>query len=287
MTPDERALIDGLFDRMRNVEASPRDPEAEALINQRIVQSPYASYALVQSVLVQDHALQQAYARVQALEAELQEANARAQEAQMRAESAAQPASGGFLGGLLGGGGRSSVPSAGSRQPVGNPQAAAQGNGPMGAPGGAGGGFPPRGPAPNQPYGGQNFAGGQQPGAPSGPWGQQARGPMGGPMGGGGGGFLQNAMATAAGVAGGALLFSGIQSMMSGGSGPIAQQAAAEKGAANADAQTAAAAPAPDATPATDTADAGSDWNAQPQQASWEDNGGWDDGGFDDGGDWA
>lgn len=280
MTPEERALIDGLFDRMRNVEASPRDPEAQSLINQRIVQSPHASYALVQSVLVQDHALQQAYARVQALEAELQDAQARAQDAQMRAETAAQPASGGFFGGLLGGG-RSSVPSAGVRQPVGSPQSAVPGNGPMGAPGGAPAGFGQRGPMPGQPAG-QNFANGQQAGAPSGPWGQQARGPM------GGGGFLQNAMATAAGVAGGALLFSGIQSLMSGGEGPIAQQAAAESGAAGADAQTAAAEPAPDASPTTDTADAGSDWNAEPQQASWDDAGGWDDGGgSDDGGDWA
>lgn len=283
MTPEERALIDGLFDRMRNVEANPRDPEAQTLIDQRIVQSPHASYALVQSVLVQDHALQQAYARVQALEAELQEANARAQDAQSRAESAPQPASGGFFGGLLGGG-RSSVPSAGARQPVGNPQAASS-NSPMGAPG-APGGFGQRNPMQGQPAG-QNFANGQQPGAPSGPWGQQARGPMGGPMG-GGGGFLQNAMATAAGVAGGALLFSGIQSLMSGGEGPVAQQAAAENAAAGTDTQAAAAEPAPDATPATDTADAGNDWNAEPQQASWDDAGSWDDGGgFDDGGDWA
>ncbi len=275
MTPDERALIDGLFDRVQNVETGPRDPEAQALIEQRIAQAPHASYALVQSVLVQDHALQQSFARVQALEAELQQAQARLQDAETRAASAAaQPAAGGFLGGLLGGS-RSSVPSAGARtQSTG---AGAPANGPMGAPTNA---FGQRGPAP-----GQNFANGQpQPGAPAGPWGgQQARGPMGG-----GGGFLQNAMATAAGVAGGALLFSGIQSLMSGGEGPVAQQAAAENGAAGSDAQAAATDPAPDATPAADTASADDGgWNAEPQQASWDDASSWDDGGFDSGDDWA
>lgn len=262
MTPDERVLIDGLFDRVQNVETGPRDPEAQALIAQRIAQAPEASYALVQSVLVQDHALQQAYARVQELEGQLKQAQARIEDAENRAAQP-QPASGGFLGGLLGGG-RPSVPSAGARA-----QAA---GGPMGAPNG----FGQRGPAQ-----GQNFANGQpQPGAPAGPWGgQQARAPMGG-----GGGFLQNAMATAAGVAGGALLFSGIQSLMSGGEGPIAQQAAAENGAAGTDAQAAAT---PDAPPADTAAADDTGWNAEPQQASWDDSGSWDDGGFDGGDDWA
>ncbi|WP_234053272.1 MULTISPECIES: DUF2076 domain-containing protein [unclassified Xanthobacter] len=226
MTPEERALIDGLFDRMREFENAPRDAEADALIARRVAQAPHAPYALAQSVLVQEHALQQAYARVQELEAQLQDAEARAQAA---SQQAAQPSSGGFLGGLFGGG-RSSVPAAGSRLPA---DAAATPSG-----------YPQQGYAPQQSYaqpgyGQQGYAqpgygqqpgypGGQPGGQPGGPWGQQAA-PM-APMqqrgGFGGGGFLQSALATAAGVAGGALLFDGIKGMMSGGEGAIAQSAA-------------------------------------------------------------
>lgn len=61
----------------------------------------------------------------------------------------------------------------------------------------------------------------QQGADPGGPWNQGAS-PAAGPWGGGpgnapaGGGFLRNAMSTAAGVAGGALLFQGIQNLFSG-----------------------------------------------------------------------
>ncbi len=64
-----------------------------------------------------------------------------------------------------------------------------------------------------------------------GPWG--ARAPAGEPMPRSvqqvpaqGGGFLRSALATAAGVAGGALLFEGIRNLLSQGSGPLAAQAA-------------------------------------------------------------
>ncbi len=69
-----------------------------------------------------------------------------------------------------------------------------------------------------------------------GPWGaapaaqpqQQAqRSPWGAPAQPAGGGFLRSAMATAAGVAGGALLFEGIRSLLSHGSGPFRTAAAA------------------------------------------------------------
>lgn len=48
------------------------------------------------------------------------------------------------------------------------------------------------------------------------------------PQQGGGGGFLRTAMATAAGVAGGALLFEGIRSLMGSNPGPFGQTAAAQ-----------------------------------------------------------
>ncbi|MCL4766831.1 MAG: DUF2076 family protein [Hyphomicrobiaceae bacterium] len=179
MTPDERQLISGLFERMRAFGAPEKDGEAEALIRQSVREIPDAPYMLVQSVLVQEHALQQADQRIRELEARTAELETRA------ARAPAQP--GGFLGGLFGGGvtsegparpkSRGSVPSAGTRHPSG----ASAGSGPIGAP--------------RRPVGAQAQA---APGA--------------------GGSFLQSAMATAAGVAGGMLLAGSISSMLGGGS---------------------------------------------------------------------
>jgi uncharacterized protein len=77
-----------------------------------------------------------------------------------------------------------------------------------------------------------------------GPWGAQAAAPAAprpyvpstrsplqaavAPQQGGGGGFLRTAMATAAGVAGGALLFEGIRGLMGSNPGPFGQAAAAQ-----------------------------------------------------------
>ncbi len=98
MTPEERQLVTGLFDRMRNYTLPEKDGEAEALINERVRAVPDSAYMLVQSVLVQEQALQAADERIRALEEQV-----RALEAQQR-----QPSSGGFLGGLFGS--RSSAP---------------------------------------------------------------------------------------------------------------------------------------------------------------------------------
>ena len=174
MTPEDRQLISGLFDRMRAFGSVEKDGEAEALIRQSVQQNPDAAYMLVQSVLVQEHALQQADARIRDLEQQLQDA-----QTQQRAPAA----SGGFLGGLFGGGNTAAPRPQVNRGSV--PPVGAARSGPMGA--------PARGP------GGQPLqAGAQQPG--------------------GGGSFLQSAMATAAGVAGGMLLANGISSMLGGGS---------------------------------------------------------------------
>lgn len=175
MTPEERQLISGLFDRMRSFGSPQKDPEAEALIRESVQQIPDAAYMLVQSVLVQEHALQQADQRIRELEARVNE---------LERQAAKAPAqSGGFLSGLFGGGARpaapaarpssGSVPSAGSKLGSG----LSNGSGPIGAPG-------------------------QQ---------QQAPQPA-------GGSFLQSAMATAAGVAGGMLLANTITSLLGGGS---------------------------------------------------------------------
>src|SRR5665647_1550139 len=69
MTPQERQLIDELFDRLARVESAPRDPAAVAAIAQGLRAAPNAVYALVQTVLVQDEALKRADSRIQELEA--------------------------------------------------------------------------------------------------------------------------------------------------------------------------------------------------------------------------
>jgi hypothetical protein len=68
MTPQERQLIDDLFDRLSKVEGAPRDADAAAAIAQGQARAPNAVYALVQTVLLQDEALKRANSRIQELE---------------------------------------------------------------------------------------------------------------------------------------------------------------------------------------------------------------------------
>jgi hypothetical protein len=71
MTPQERKLIDELFDRLASLENAPRDPEAVRVINEGLRRAPNALYPLVQTALVQDEALKRADARIRELEDEL------------------------------------------------------------------------------------------------------------------------------------------------------------------------------------------------------------------------
>jgi len=89
MTPDERQMLAGLFDRLREAEANPRDREAEAFIAERAREAPHAAYALAQAVLVQDQALAAADQRIRELEGRLRE---------MESRPEPQPES--FLGGI-------------------------------------------------------------------------------------------------------------------------------------------------------------------------------------------
>ncbi len=73
MTPEERQLISDLFDRMRSYGAPEKDREAEDLIYRSVRANPDAPYLLVQSVLVQEQALQQADERMRDLEARVRE----------------------------------------------------------------------------------------------------------------------------------------------------------------------------------------------------------------------
>jgi uncharacterized protein len=155
MQPEERDLIADLFGRLKSFEAQPRDPDAERFIAGGIAAQPAAPYLLVQTVLVQEHALKAAQDRI----------------AQLEAKVAAAPPPG-FLASAprIGPWGGASVPSTPAPQPVPVP--------------------PPMAPG--------MFQGAAQ-----------------------GGGFLRQALSTAAGVAGGALLFEGIRNMLGHNPGPF------------------------------------------------------------------
>lgn len=78
MQAQERDLITGLFGRLQQFEAQPRDPEAEALISATVARQPAAPYLLVQTVLVQEQALKAAQERIADLEAKVSAAPAAA-----------------------------------------------------------------------------------------------------------------------------------------------------------------------------------------------------------------
>jgi uncharacterized protein len=174
MTPDERNLIMGLFDRMRSHGAIEKEREAEALINGEVRKIPDSAYMLVQSVLVNEQIVASQQERVEQLETRVRELEARA--------PAAQPSGGGgFLGGLFGGGSRPQPTSVPTSRP------AVPANSPWGQP------------APQYQQGGYQPGGmPMQQAAP-----QRA-----------GGGFMAQAMTTAAGVAGGMLAANAISNMM-------------------------------------------------------------------------
>ena len=69
MTPQERQLVDELFDRLSKLENAPRDPDAIAAISDGLRKAPGAVYALVQTTLLQDEALKRAHDRITELEA--------------------------------------------------------------------------------------------------------------------------------------------------------------------------------------------------------------------------
>src|SRR5215475_13821257 len=173
MTPQERQLIDDLFDRLAKVESAPRDAEAVSAIMQGLRNAPNAIYPLVHTVLLQDEALRRAAERIQQLE---------------QGQAQDQGQSGGFLDSmrdkLFGQSNqqRGSVPNVPPPVPESRPVwnsgqvlQQSQGQGRYGQGG----------------YGGPGYG----------------QGPMGGPQSafGGGGSFLGTAAATAAGVVGGSL----------------------------------------------------------------------------------
>ena len=178
MTPEERNLISGLFDRLGQASGQAKDAEADQLIRSKVAEVPVAPYMLVQSILVMQQALTNAQNRIGALEKQLSE---------MQPAPGTQQGGGSFLAGVasLFGGGQphSQPPRATPAPPPPPPQAPMQPAQPQAY------GYPPPPPPP--------------------------------PGRGGAGGFLQGALSTAAGVAGGALLFQGIENLLGHNPGPF------------------------------------------------------------------
>lgn len=73
MTPQEEQLLNSLIERVNQTQLQEKDPDAEALLNQRLAPNPDALYMLAQTVLVQNIALDQAKAQVNQLQAQLQQ----------------------------------------------------------------------------------------------------------------------------------------------------------------------------------------------------------------------
>jgi len=199
MTPQERQLVDDLFDRLSKMESAPRDPDATAAITQGLRVAPNALYPLVQTVLVQDEALRRANDRIQQLEDQLDGP----QQQQGQGGGFLDSMRGAIFGQSQGGGSVPTVrpPDHGSR-PVWNSGQVLQQSGQHYDQGGYGqsqGGY------------GQSSYGGPQGGSMGG--GMMGGGMMGGS---GGGSFLGTAAAAAAGVVGGSLLLNSIRGMMGG-----------------------------------------------------------------------
>src|SRR5579863_2283499 len=71
MTPEERQMLVGLFDRVGAAGSAPRDAQAEAFIAEAVRAQPHAPYVLAQTVLVQQQALENASRRLADLEAQV------------------------------------------------------------------------------------------------------------------------------------------------------------------------------------------------------------------------
>ena len=81
MDTNDRQAIAELFDKLSQVEHQrpDRDAEAERFIGDAIARQPGAPYYMAQTIVVQEHALNAAQARIEALESDLAEARRAAQ----------------------------------------------------------------------------------------------------------------------------------------------------------------------------------------------------------------
>ncbi len=181
MTPDEKTLLTRFLQDLTQARGGLKDAEASDLIDRSLRANPDAAYLLVQHAIIADQALHAAQDRIGQLESQARNAQPQGQ------------GGGSFLGG--GGPWQGGPPQGGQQQGYGQ-----------------------------QGYAQQAYA--QQPQPQAYPAPQQRGGLLGGLFGGGQpaqpggfGSFLRTAGTTAAGVAGGEFLFSGLSNMFGGGRG--------------------------------------------------------------------
>lgn len=191
MTPDERTLLSGLFDRLKDTSTAERDREAETFIKTAVAENPNAAYFLAQAVLVQEEALKAAAGKIEDLEGDLQRANQ---------QSSPADSGSGFLGGIsksiFGGDGENQQYSERPGSPFGRRETGSSGV-----------------PSTRSPTSGISVprAGDLADRQPPAAAGQSPQG----------GSFLKGAMGTAAGVAGGILLANSISGLFSGSNNPL------------------------------------------------------------------
>ena len=178
MVPQERDLITTLLTRLKSAGGQPKDPEADALIRQAMTEQPDAPYYLVQTVLIQDLSLQHAQNRIAELEKQVADAQPPRNPRHELPRRVARPQPAGAAARRR----ARPVDSRHRKSPRRRLRLCA-----AAAIRAAAGLCAQQGYAQQGPHGGGMF-------------------------GGGGSGFLRSAAATAAGVAGGALLFQGISS---------------------------------------------------------------------------
>ena len=212
MTPEERQLLEGLFERIKTAAPADADREAEAFIGKSVKDIPHAGYVLSQAVIVQEEALKAAVAKIEELEASVEELQDKAEQAQKAGGS-------GFLGGfgktLFGG----NEPASERYRAEGRPSRSGSTSVPSTRAPESGITVPPRpgsATSGSAPWTHQRAA----PGGPNGPNGAGGPGAAQGAAG-GGNTFLKGALGAAAGVAGGMLLANAVGGLFSGGNNPL------------------------------------------------------------------
>ncbi|VVD82523.1 hypothetical protein PAQ31011_01184 [Pandoraea aquatica] len=201
MNPQEMQTLQSFLTQLTQAQAGVKDEQAEALIADAVRRQPDAAYLLVQRALLLDHALVSARAQIATLQSQLQAA---------QASQGGQNAQGGAHDSFLGGG-----------NAWGNGGNAAGATGAMGTAGVSGYGAGPAAAPASYPTQMQALAQAQpspQPAAPAQRTGWLSDGAR---------GTLGSIATTAAGVAGGAFLFQGIESLFhrNGGGGFFGQPA--------------------------------------------------------------
>jgi uncharacterized protein len=104
MSPEEKNVIGGIFERLKGAANAPRDAEADKFIADQIKAQPYAPYVMAQSIYAQEQALTSMQQQIEQLQGQVRQFEQYAQQVQQ------QPQGGGFLGGLFGGGAKPVAP---------------------------------------------------------------------------------------------------------------------------------------------------------------------------------